>query len=474
MVSFFKFNMAKFSGKVACQLAKYGPGSGGTYPGHIFTKIAGQESISELSSDLKYGSVLITGTNGKTTTTSLLIKLMSKDIPIKCSYENNILNSIVTSLLSQKGDLGIFEYGIRDLSHGIPDTVQRLINPVGVVYTTISQEHTQVAGVKNPFEDYYTAKKLLSKGMNDGAIVTNSDDPRTALIGVEKSNDVKINYYGIETDSIEDVGENTIECPNCGKQLNYSHFYLNHRGIYTCECGFKRPEPNVKLVDIEFGSDKWILVIEGDLYNYTVKKNVKFNLKLNVPPFGFHNIYNTLASVTAYATFTPKPENIETTAGDVFNNLDMSFIPPGRFEVVDIGGKFVGLGQGDNGDALKINAMFMKQFVDAPLEFIYTTPDENEEEIFNDHFEVIKSMNPDHLIVVPGRRSIKKAEEYYNIIKDEYPDAEFYPLSYDEMDVRIEKLNELARNSDYKYVIMTGCGEEQAMWEGIKNKMINR
>ena len=310
--------------------------------------------------------------------------------------------------------------------------------------------------------------------MEKGAIVTNCDDPRTALIGLDKENDVEVNYYGIETDAIEDIGDNTIECPKCGKQLNYSHFYLNHRGIYTCECGFKRPEPNVKLTGVEFGSDKWILDIEGDLLNYFANKNVKFNLKLNVPPFGFHNIYNTLASITAYATFTPKPENIESTVKDIFNNLDMSFIPPGRFEVVDIGGKFVGLGQGDNGDALKINAMFMKQFIDAPFEFIYTTPDENEEEIFNDHFEVIKSMNPDHVIVVPGRQSIEKAEEYYNIIKEEYPDAEFYPLSYEEMDVRIEKLNELARNSDYKYVIMTGCGEEQAMWEEIKKKMINR
>jgi UDP-N-acetylmuramyl tripeptide synthase len=466
--------MAKLSGKVACQLAKHGPGSGGTYPGHVFTKIGGQESILKLASDLKLGSVLITGTNGKTTTTTLLIKLMSKDIQIRKSYENNILNSIVTALLNQKGDLGIFEYGIRDMTYGIPDTVQKLINPVGVVYTTISQEHTQVAGVKNPFESYYKAKKLLSEGMERGAIVTNSDDPRTALIGLDKSKDVDINYYGIETDVIEDIGAETIECPKCGKELNYSHFFLNHRGIYSCECGFKRPEPNVKLVNAEFNSDSWILDIEGDLYNYFAKKNVKFNLKLNVPPFGFHNIYNTLASITAYATFTPKVENIESTVKDVFNNLDMSFIPPGRFEVVDIGGKFVGLGQGDNGDALKINAMFMKQFIDAPFEFIYTTPDEKEEEIFEDHYKVIKSMNPDHVIVVPGRKSIEKAEEYYNIIKQDFPDADFYPLSYDEMDVRIERLNEMARNSDYKYVIMTGCGEEQAMWEEIKKKMINR
>ena len=462
MVSFIKFNIAKLSGKVACQLAKYGPGSGGTYPGHVFTKIGGQESIPKLSSDLKLGSVLITGTNGKTTTTTLLIKLMSKDIQIRRSYENNILNSIVTALLSQKGDLGIFEYGIRDLAHGIPDTVQKLINPVGVVYTTISQEHTQVAGVKNPFESYYKAKKLLSQGMQRGAIVTNCDDPRTAFIGLSKEDDVTVNYYGIECDLIEDIGDNSIECPKCGKTLDYSHFYLNHRGVYTCECGFKRPQPNVKLVDVKFDSDSWILNIEGDLYNYFAQKNVKFNLELNVPPFGFHNIYNTLASITAYATFTPKVENIETTIKEVFNNLDMSFIPPGRFEVVDIGGKFVGLGQGDNGDALKINAMFMKQFVDAPLEFIYTTPDENEEEIFEDHYKVVKSMNPAHVIVVPGRHSIKKAEEYYNIIKQDFPDAEFYPLSYEEMDVRIEKLKQLARNSDYKYVIMTGCGGKKS------------
>ena len=255
MVSFIKFNIAKFSGKVACQLAKYGPGSGGTYPGHVFTKIGGQESIPKLSSDLKLGSVLITGTNGKTTTTTLLIKLMSKDIQIRRSYENNILNSIVTALLSQKGDLGIFEYGIRDLAHGIPDTVQKLINPVGVVYTTISQEHTQVAGVKNPFESYYKAKKLLSQGMQRGAIVTNCDDPRTAFIGLSKEDDVTVNYYGIECDLIEDIGDNSIECPKCGKTLDYSHFYLNHRGVYTCECGFKRPQPNVKLVDVKFDSD---------------------------------------------------------------------------------------------------------------------------------------------------------------------------------------------------------------------------
>ena len=474
-MSSFKVSVAKVIAKTASPLSRFGSGSGKSFAGIVFSKVAGVDAISELSKELKLGSIILTGTNGKTTTTTLLIKLFSNDIEIRSSFESNTINAIATAILNQKGDLGVFEYGIRNIKYGIPDTVQRVVNPVGVVYTTISQEHTQVAGEKNPFNEYFRAKSLLSEGMTRGIVVTNADDPRTAYIGLLKEQDIDVNYYGIAIDDIEDIfDEVDIECPSCGKTLNYSKRFLNHRGLYSCECGFKRPEPDVKLVNAEFGNDSWTLTIEGDLYNYTCSCDVSFNVEITVPPFGFHNIYNTLASITAYASFTPKTENIESTIRNVFNNLDMSFIPPGRFEVVNVNGKFIGLGQGDNGDAAKINALFMKQYIDGPLEFIYTTPDVDEEDIFTDHFEVIKSMNPEHVIVVPGRKSIEKAEEYYDIIKREYPDAEFYPLSYEKMDERIAKLTDLAMESKYDNVIMTGCGEEQAMWEAIKRNLIKR
>ena len=58
-----------------------------------------------------------------------------------------------------------------------------------------------------------------------------------------------------------------------------------------------------------------------------------------------------------------------------------------------------------------------------------------------------------HMIVVPGRKSIEKAKEYYNRISEEYENADFYPLSYDKMDERIRKLVDLAETSDYNYVI---------------------
>lgn len=373
MVNKLRFNIAKFGAKIASQVSKLGFGSGNNLPGYVFYKVAGKEALKDLAHEMNVGPILITGTNGKTTTTTILIKLLSCDTEIRKSFESNTIHAITTGILKGSGDIGVFEYGIRNKIYGIP-----------------------------------------------------------------------------------------------------SQKFLNHRGIYSCECGFKRREPNVKLTGAHFKPDNWDLTIEGNLYNYTNNRDVSFKVTINVPPFGFHNIYNTLASVCTYATFTPKIANIENTIKEVFNNLDMSFIPPGRFEVVKLNDKYVGLGQGDNGDAAKINALFMNQYIDGPLEFIYTTPDEHEEEIFEDHLEVIKNLNPDHIIVVPGRKSIEKAQDYYSIISEEFDNTDFYPLSYEKMDERIKKLVDLAKTSDYGYVIMTGCGEEQEMWENIKQKLINK
>lgn len=469
-----KFGLAKFVGKLGISLAKFSPGDGNSFPGLLFLRFGGMDSLKILSKELDMGSILITGTNGKTTTTTLLIRLFSSDIDIKQSYESNTVNAITTSMLRDSGDLGVFEYGIRDIAHGIPSQVQEAVNPIGVVYTTISREHTQVLGVKNSFKDYMKAKALLSDKMKEGIIVVNTDDPRTAAIGLDKEKDVHINYYGIENNLLTDkFGQTTVKCPICDEKLEYEHVYMNHRGIYHCSnCGFKRPSPNVALTNLDLNKDYWILEIKGDLYNYTVSKNISFKLNLKVPPFGYHNIYNTLCSITAYASFTPTPEKIESTSNKVFNNLEMSFIPPGRFEVIEIDDKIIGIGQGDNGDALKINISYMDQYIDSDLEFIYTAPDENEEEIFHDHLESIRAINPEHLIVVPGRKSVEIAEKYYNEIKDEF-NSDFIPINTD-LDKKISQLEELIRNSKYNNIIISGCGEEQLMWEPIKKKLAKK
>lgn len=204
-----------------------------------------------------------------------------------------------------------------------------------------------------------------------------------------------------------------------------------------------------------------------DAYNYHKKDTVKYTLDMELPVIGMHNLYNCLATIATYTVFSTS-ENIKENILDFFREYEIP-VPPGRFEILKVGDKTIGVGQGDNGDALKVNALLMKNYIDDEFEFIYTTPDTNEEEIFEDHCLSIKALNPDKLVVLPGRVSSETAETYYNQIKDNY-DSEFYPVEFD-FEKRIDKVIELIKNSQYKNIIISGCGEEIIFWDELKNKI---
>ncbi len=465
---------AELMGKLAKYLIKLGSGMGKSFPGYIYLKIGKKECVSKLASELEIGSVIITGTNGKTTTTKITALLLANDTNITYNYESNTINAIVTGLLTGKADLGVFEYGIRDVKHAIPDTVSKIVDPVGVVYTNVSREHSQVSGIKNPFKEYLKAKQLLSTPMKRGVVISNADDPRTTYIGKEKEKDVRVSYYGLDID-LEDKTPITgdVFCPICNKNLTYTKRYLNHRGIYQCSCGFSRPEPDLKLTQLSLRKDHWQVKFMGEVFNYTNDKDHELDFIVDVPAFGVHNLYNLLCAVITYVTYTPHPERIEKTVKEICDSLDLSILPPGRFEIFTVkGNKLVGMGQGDNGDALKANIQFMQTYIGHEIAddtaFIYTTPDEGEDEIFEDHLSSLISLNPKMVHVIPGRESVEAARKYYKTLKDKLP-ADFYPIAHEDMDKRIRKIGVLIKESPYSYVIVSGCGPEQYMWGNLKS-----
>ena len=91
-----KVVIAKTLAKIGGPVSKLGSGSGKSFAGIIFSKVAGIDAISELSSDLGIGSIILTGTNGKTTTTtltSLFLKEAGKNVFVGGNigiYSNNI------------------------------------------------------------------------------------------------------------------------------------------------------------------------------------------------------------------------------------------------------------------------------------------------------------------------------------------------------------------------------------------------
>lgn len=464
-----KYSIFKKLSQLSFYALKVSPTGGKSFPGLFFIRTAGVEAIKKVSKDqTKYGSILVTGTNGKTTTTTMIIRILSNDLKLATSVGNNTINAMTTGLLKNKADMGVFEYGIRDIEHGTPGLVCKVIEPIGVVYTNISREHTQVLGVKNSFEDYAKAKKLLSESMMDGIIITNVDDPNTTYIAQSNSKNNTLVYYGLELDDYEEIfEENPVICPSCKKELNYEKHYLNQRGIYNCSCGFKRPEPNAKITKLEQKDNIYKITVEVDVYNYHKKSNISYSVELSVAMLGIHNLYNILTTIVAYTAFTTE-DNIKESVESFFESYEFE-IPAGRFEILHVDDKVIGVGQGDNGDALKVNSLLMNNYIDDDLEFIYTTPDTLEEEIFEDHCNSINALNPKKLVVMPGRVSVDAAKEYYLQIKDQY-DSEFYPIELN-FHKRIDKVIDLIKTSECKYIIVSGCGEELLFWDELKNRL---
>lgn len=459
--------IAEFAGKLAKYLVKMGRGMGKSFPGYLYLKIGAYDCLRELAKRPKIGTILITGTNGKTTSTKITCLLLEKDTKISCNFDSNTLNAIATGFLSDRSELGVFEYGIRDIKNSVPDLVCELVDPVGVVYTNISREHPVVGGRKNPFEKYLKAKELLSAPMKRGIVICNADDPRTASIGMKKEVDTLVTYYGFEVD-LRDRTPITADvfCPLCKNNLNYHKRYLNHRGLYKCKCGFSRPEPHIKLTNLSKKHKKWEVEIKGKAYNYTKQKNVSLNFMVEIPIFGVHNLYNLLCGIASYVSFTPYPEKIEETVRKTCENMDSFVLPPGRFEIFKTNSKVIGMGQGDNGDALKANLQLLSC---KDMIFVYTTPDEDEDEIFEDHLNALISSNPKKIYVFPGRESVPAAAKYYKIIKESF-DSEFYPISNKEMNKKIDEILGIIEGSKSRCVVVSGCGPEHLMWDKLKSR----
>jgi UDP-N-acetylmuramyl tripeptide synthase len=470
-----RFEFSKLCGKTVLHLMRFGKGLGKSFPGKLFLQIGSFDALKELAKTPQNGNILITGTNGKTTTTKIIIKLLENEYKLSSSFESNTINAIATGLLKGNSDLGVFEYGIRNIAYGIPDLVCKYVNPVCVVYTNVTREHTQVLGVKNSFKDYLFAKSLLSKCMNHGVIIANSDDVYTSFIGEEKKNDVHINYFGF--DLKEDSSSNLEElCPDLAKKL-----FAHDDNVYESEYGIKKPEPDVKITKIDFNKENWRFKIEGNPYNYFLKESFEFEFDCNFPPLGLYNLYNGLAAITTYVTFTSNINNVEKIVKSVFDSLNNSILPSGRFQTFFFNNKVIGIGQGDNGSALKANSDHLEFYMchdsrkrsRLNIEFIYSTPDNKEEEIFEDHLVSIKSIDPSKIYIIPGRTSVEMGEKCFKAMQNVF-DTEFYPIAYENMDERVKKVIELINNSDADYIIASGCGEEFSFWENVQKELIEQ
>ena len=287
-------------------------------PGRVLLAID-PRSISERAARLPAGSIVVSATNGKTTTCAMLAGIAEEagHRPVHNRAGANMAGGVASALLAGDGDMGLFEVDEFWLDSLVPQ-----IHPRAVVLSNLFRDQLDRYGELDTISSRWAA---LAASPAAGCLVLNSDDPSIAALGLDRDGVV---YFGVRDDAAgyghPRHASEQVSCPACGAGLSYATWYVGHLGDYRCpECGWARPEAQVRASGVALrglGGSSFDLELDGR------------RERIDLPLPGLYNVYNALAAAAGALAFGLSPETI-------FTGLGSAVAVFGRAESVEVEGR---------------------------------------------------------------------------------------------------------------------------------------
>src|SRR4051794_18053093 len=268
-----------------------GRGGGTTLPGRMLVRMA-PDAIERLAAQLDRGSIVVSSTNGKTTTAGMIAGILQSAgrRPVHNRAGSNMHWGVATALLEQSGDEGLFELDEAWLPRVAPSLRPRLL-----VLGNLFRDQLDRYGELERLADEWAELVASMEGSCEFAL--NADDPLIADLGRDRELRRRpgVTYFGIEDNSqaLPELqhAHDAKHCRRCGAPYKYERAFVGHLGHYICpNCHADRPAPDIAATKIDLhgisGTSVLITTPEGDL-------------KVELPLPGLYNIYNALAAVAA-------------------------------------------------------------------------------------------------------------------------------------------------------------------------------
>jgi lipid II isoglutaminyl synthase (glutamine-hydrolysing) len=270
-----------------------GRGGGTSLPGKVLMALE-PGAISELSARLARGSVVISATNGKTTTAAMVASVLRHaGIPVVHNRAGaNMAGGVASTLLAAArgggridGELGLFEIDEFWLDRVTPE-----LHPRGILLGNLFRDQLDRYGELETIADRWAAVAASAGGASAGAsLVLNADDPLIADLGREAPN---VTYFGIEDPSVATPemqhASDSKHCRRCGAAYIYDAVYLGHLGRYRCpSCGQARPTPSIAAEGIS---------LDGTRRSSFELTTPVGNASIELPLPGLYNVYNALGA----------------------------------------------------------------------------------------------------------------------------------------------------------------------------------
>jgi len=268
-------------------------GRGATALPGLITLAVDPDAIARMTTGLTRGAVLVSGTNGKTTTSRMLADIVRAAgwSAVHNRAGSNLERGIASALLAEsewggvtRADVGIFEVD----EASVPRVLGR-IEPRVVLVTNLFRDQ-----LDRYFEVDQLARRIATSFATLPAstvVVLNADDPIVARLAEGRANTV---FFGIDDPAAggkvpQSISDAT-HCPRCHHRLAYERVVLAHVGDWHCpNCGLTRPRPDVAATRVELRPGATRLHLSSPAPSAIDP--------VDVPLPGLYNAYNALAAI---------------------------------------------------------------------------------------------------------------------------------------------------------------------------------
>src|SRR5438874_4501472 len=171
--------------RVAGRLSRLvGAGGGTTVPGKLLWKLD-PGAVDRLASRLPQGAAAVSATNGKTTTTAMVARILDRRIRLAHNSSGaNLLSGVASSLLETRGaELGLFEVD----EAALPEVIERL-RPRAVCLGNLFRDQLDRYGELEHVAGRW--RRAVRELGADATLIVNGDDPQVGDLARERSDAV--------------------------------------------------------------------------------------------------------------------------------------------------------------------------------------------------------------------------------------------------------------------------------------------
>jgi UDP-N-acetylmuramyl tripeptide synthase len=304
-------------------------GGGGTsLPGKLLMRME-PSAIGALAARLPRGSVVISATNGKTTTASMAASILRRaGVSLVHNQAGaNMAGGIASTLLDAAGRHGTIagELGLFEVDELWLDRLAAQLHPRVVVLGNLFRDQLDRYGELDTIAERWAAAVSDGGPAARARLVCNADDPLVADLGRERAGVV---YYGVDDDSLALEGmahaADAKHCRRCGAPYTFDAVYLGHLGHYHCpSCGQRRPSPTVLARSVTLEG------VRAARFQLSTPAG-DAEVKLALP--GLYNVYNALAAAALAVA-------LEIPLAEIVVGLEGTRAAFGRAETVTVAGR---------------------------------------------------------------------------------------------------------------------------------------